>query len=261
VTDAARICVLALGLAACGSDAAGPDAAIDSGRDGPFTTRDDAALGDGGGNVAVFSDEFDGTGLDPSWQVFRPELVDLTVGAGALSITPNQRVLWFDESQGALVHKRITGDFTVTATVRARSAAAPAQPPSMPIHLGGLMVRSAVPVGQGNLEDYVFIVAGYDVNDLSVETKTTVDGSSTYEGPSWPSGDAELRICRLGATFRLYKRAIGAGTWTLARTYTRNDLSGAVQVGPNAYANSDSPDLVVSFDQVVFSDASAGCTE
>lgn len=252
--------MLALALAACGSDAADPDAAVTPGQDGPITTRDDASPFDAG-SIADLSDEFDGASLDSSWQVFRPELVDVAVGGGALSITPNQRVLWFDDSQGALIHKRVTGDFTVTATVRARSVAAPSQPPSMPIHLGGLMVRSAVPAGQGTLEDYVFIVAGYDVNDLSVETKTTVDGTSAYQGPSWPSGDAELRICRLGATFRLYKRAIGAGTWTLAQTYTRNDLSGAVQVGPNAYANSDSPDLVVSFDQVVFTDAAAGCTQ
>lgn len=260
MSDVARTWLLCAALAACGGSGADPDAAIGPGQDGPITTRDDASPFDAG-SIADLSDDFGGAALDPSWQIFRPELVDLVVAGGSLSITPNQRVLWFNDSQGALIHKRLTGDFTVTATVRARSAATPAQPPSMPIHLGGLMVRSAVPAGQGTLEDYVFIVAGYDENDLSVETKTTVDGTSTYQGPSWPSGDAELRICRQGATFRLYKRALGAGSWTLAATYTRNDLSGAVQVGPNAYANSDTPDLVVSFDQVTFTDAAGGCTE
>lgn len=260
LTDAARTWLFVVALAACGGGGADPDAAVTPGQDGPITTRDDASPFDAGA-IADLSDDFDGTALDAGWQVFRPELVDLAVAGGALSIAPNQRVLWFNDSQGALIHKRITGDFTVTSTVRARSAASPAQPPSMPIHLGGLMVRSAVTVGQGALEDYVFIVAGYDENDLSVETKTTVDGTSTYQGPTWPNGDAELRICRLGATLRLYKRALGAGSWTLAATYTRNDLSGAVQVGPMAYANSDSPDLVVTFDQVTFTDAAGGCTE
>jgi hypothetical protein len=248
-------------LAACGgTGASDPDASNPPGTDGPVTTRPDGGGADAG-PVAGLSDDFAGTSLDSAWQVFRPELIDIAVGGGALAVTPNQRVLWFDDSQGPLIHKRVTGDFVVSSTVRARSASMPALPPSMEVHLGGLMVRSAVPVGQGSAEDYVFIVTGYDVDDLSVETKTTVDGMSTFEGPSWPSGDAELRICRIGATLTLYKRAIGAASWTLARTYVRNDLSGAVQVGAVAYANSDTPDLVVSFDQLTFRDIAGGCTD
>lgn len=94
-------------------------------------------------------------------------------------------------------------------------------------------------------------------DDLSVETKTTRDGQSDYEGPPWPSGDADLRICRLGPTFRLYKRAIGDGAWTLGATYARDDLPAALQVGLNIYSIAPRPDLLATFDEVRFAPAAA----
>ncbi len=38
--------------------------------------------------------------------------------------------------------------------------------------------------GTGSGENYVFIVVGNDGNGLSVETKTTVDSVSAWDGPS-----------------------------------------------------------------------------
>lgn len=115
----------------------------------------------------------------------------------------------------------------------------------------------------GPPENYVFIVVGNDENDLSVETKTTVNSASSYAGPSWPSGDAELRICRLGAAMHLYKREIGAASWTLATTYDRPDLPATLEVGPNVYAAASPPDLVVTFEEVEFAGVCdlAGCAE
>jgi hypothetical protein len=105
-----------------------------------------------------------------------------------------------------MVYKLVNGDFTATSRVRARRASTPADPPAQSIHLGGLIARHPTAAA----EDYVFIVVGNDENDLSVETKTTTNGASTYNGPTWPSGDAELRICRRGATFRMLKRDVEA---------------------------------------------------
>ncbi len=92
---------------------------------------------------------------------------------------------------------------------------------------------------------------GYDENDVSVETKTTTSGVSTYDGPSAPSSDAELRVCRIGATLRLRKRT-GGGAWQDAAVYDRPDLPPTLRVGPVVYANASPPDLDVAFDEVVF---------
>ena len=36
---------------------------------------------------------------------------------------------------------------------------------------------------------------------LAVEHKTTTNGESDFGEMPWPSGDAELRLCRVGGTF------------------------------------------------------------
>jgi len=114
----------------------------------------------------------------------------------------------------------------------------------------------------GGAESYVFIVLGQDVDDLSVETKTTVAGVSTFAGPAWPSGDAELRICRVGATFVLLKRDIAGGAFVSAATYERADLPNDLQVGPFLYADTAAPDLAATFDEVTFArvGSAADCT-
>lgn len=215
-----------------------------------------------GSPIAALSDDFEGDALDPSWTAHNADLVNVTLSGGALELEAPVNSLWYNDSEGPLLFKTVAGDFRVTATVRARRASDPSLPPAHNVHLGGLMARD--PSGDGGgAENYVFIVVGNDVNDLSVETKTTLSSVSSYEGPSWPSGDAELRVCRLGAVVRLYKRLVGAAEWTLAATFTRPDLPGALQAGPFIYAAQGGPDLIVSFDQVTFADAAsvADCTD
>ena len=60
----------------------------------------------------------------------------------------------------------------------------------------------------------------------------------------------------------LFQRAIGQDAWTTAASYHRPDLPAELQVGPVVYAVTASPDLRVSFDEVVFEDVSepADCT-
>ena len=94
----------------------------------------------------------------------------------------------------------------------------------------------------------MFIVVGNDGDGLSVETKTTRDSVSEWSGPSWGSGEAELRLCRWEATFDLYKRHIGTDEdWTLAVSFQRPDLPETLQVGANIYTDS-TPDLRVRYD-------------
>lgn len=199
------------------------------------------------------SDDFCSNELDASWNVLNASKFDLTVRDGALHLVPNQSLLWFNNSTGAFVWKPVTGDFKVTSTVRPRKRSDFGQPATDKIHLGGLMARSPA----DGRENYVFIVVGVDVNDHSIETKTTVDGSSTYMGPVWTPWDAELRLCRLGSTFRLYRRPPGTSVWTIANTYVRTDLPATLQVGPLAYAAAEKPDLDAAFDEVHFAPAAS----
>ena len=215
-----------------------------------------------GGDLSALSDTFDGSALDSSWTVYNPDLVDVTVVDGSLSLRPNQLILWFQASEGVLVYKLVKGNFKVTSTVHARKVSIPADPPDDYVHLGGLMARSPASDGLAAAEDYVFIVLGNDENDLSVETKITEGSMSTYVGPPWPSGDAELRICRVGATFNLYKRPVGAAVWEEAASFDTN-LPDELEVGPNIYSATAAPDLQVGFSEVVFAAVTteADCTQ
>jgi hypothetical protein len=228
---------------------AGPD-----GSTGPDGSASDAATdAPSGPGLAALTDDFSGAALSPAWSVLHPELVGVSVQGGALRLEATADSLWFNASQGPLVHKTVSGDFMITSRVRARSAATPAQPPSQNIHLGGLMARDPASAS----ENFVFVVVGHDENDISVETKNTIASVSTYTGPAWPSGDAELRLCRVGSNFRMLKRDIAGGAWTEAATFDRPDLPATLQVGAVMYAHTQAPDLAVTFDELTFASIAA----
>ena|ERR1700752_66074 len=131
--------------------------------------------------------------------------------------------------RGVLVYKPVSGNFIITAEVHAAKNSNPSEAPGGDgsVQLGGLMARN----GNGGLENYIFIVIGDDGNGLSIETKSTVDSFSNYDGPSWDSAEAELRLCRFDSTFNLYKRHIGADeAWSLADSFSRPDLPDTLQV-------------------------------
>jgi hypothetical protein len=209
-------------------------------------------------DLAAASDDFAGSRLDPAWQLFNRDMVHVSLSGGALHLVPPRMCVWFHGDRGPLLYKIVRGDFVVTAAVRARRASDPEKPVGKLFQFGGLMARH----GGASAENYVFNVVGERGGFLSVETKSTANGHSSVEGPEWPSGDAELRICRVGARFRLFKRALGARAWIEAITYDRPDLPPELQVGPFAYAYTEKPDLRASFDWVRFTKAAteADCT-
>ncbi len=266
---AARPFVLAVALAgaACSDDGGadvGPvdaSAASDAGaRDvgaGDDAGASDAGPGDTGAAALPPSVEFDAP-LGPEWQRVQAQAATVEVTGGELVVRLDAAALWFNASRGFFLHRPITGDFKATTRVRARKTSAPAEPPDRFVHLAGVMVRD--PASDRGEESYAFVVVGRDENDLSVETKETRASMSRYDGPSWPSGDAELRLCRVGADVRLLKRAIGASTWTVAETYARPDLPSTLQVGLNVYAFAD-PDLTARFEWLRFDpvDGLAAC--
>lgn len=249
---------------ASGSGGAGAGSGTTSGATTTGATGSGGETGSGGdgsgGGLSSLSDAFEGDTLDDAWSIFNPDVFDVTVADGALSLSMTTPALWFQAGNGALVHKLVRGDFRATAVVHARKNTDPEALPDVAVQLGGIMARDPAGTDQGGEENYVFIVVGRDEDDVSVETKSTTDSVSDYVGPSWPSGDAELRMCRLGSTFHLYKRGVGAGTWELATSYDRPDLPDELQVGMNAYT-AVSPDLAVHFDELVFAEVTdqEGC--
>jgi hypothetical protein len=188
------------------------------------------------------------------WSVINPASVDITLQGQTLVMHLLGQALWFQDSRGVLFWSPIDGDFRVTATVHTARFSDPSKPPGQDgsVQLAGLMARLDT-----DAENYVFIVVGSDADGLSVETKSTANNVSEYEGPAWPSGDAELKLCRVGTTFTLAKRPVPAASatgqpapWTVATTLHRPELAGEMQVGPNIYTNS-TPDLVARFDDLV----------
>jgi len=183
------------------------------------------------------------------WSVINPRAVAISTENDSLILTLRQRTLWFMSQRGVLVYKPVSGNFRITAEVHAAKNSDSSQAPGGDgtVQLGGLMARN----GSGGMENYVFIVIGDDGNGLSIETKNTVDSFSDYAGPGWDSSEAELRLCRFGSTFNLYKRHLGANeAWALAESFDRLDLPDTLQVGANIYTDS-TPDLRVRFDHLL----------
>jgi hypothetical protein len=200
------------------------------------------------------SDEFNGSALDASWSMLNGGNFSYLVSAAELHITPTTNTLWWNETgTGALVYKTVTGNFKLTTAVRARSASNPdLDVGPIDYQFGGIMARDPDP----SSNNYVFGVVGdrggaSNGSPLEIETKSTHNNVSAVQGAPWQSGDAELRICRLGAMFHIYVRAIGGNTWSVATPwgppYERPDMPSTLQVGPIAYAWTATPNLRASF--------------
>jgi hypothetical protein len=217
------------------------------------------------GPCATFSDDFSGNQLDPCWQILNGPngnpLIDISVTGGALHLQaiPGQSGVWFQGSTESLVYKEVTADhFKVTTTARPRKRTDPNAAPTHALHVGGIMVRDPASHG-GATENYLFIMVGSNEGaSPGVEVKSTVNGASTWAEPAWNNPTAaELRICRLGTDFYLYKRIPGAMTWILANEtdqmapVARPDLPQTVQLGLALNFSGPDNDLDVGFDDVV----------
>ena len=183
-----------------------------------------------------------------AWSVFNPQAVEIKSENDTLTMKLIHRALWFMEQRGVLMYQEVDGNFRITAEVHTSKSSDVTQPPggNGTVQLGGLMARN----GGAGRENYVFIVAGDDGDGLSIETKNTIDGLSKFNGPSWDSSEAVLRLCRVGQTFKLYKRHVNSTeAWISAASFDRPDLPQTLQVGLNIYSDS-TPDLQVRYDHI-----------
>ncbi len=211
-------------------------------------------------------DEFDGAVIQTSWTAVNAGQTDNSVNGGVLRMKPNKNCVWFNADEGPGLVKLVTGNFKVTANVRARRASNPSQPAPGTFQFAGLIARD--PAGSRSPENYVFTVMGERGGWLTNETKNTINGASKVHGPNEgrTNSDAELRICRIDQVFRMYNRPPQGGAWKLESTYNRAadmvPLPQTLQVGPIAYTYTNSPDLVGEFEYVRYRVVSslADCT-
>lgn len=211
-------------------------------------------------DLVALNDEFDSQTLS-NWTIYNNDTTSLSnptsisISNGSLQLTPQSQTLWFNAIQtGAMVSKTISGNFVASTSVQVRRRTNFNLAPNQTVELAGLMVRNRFT----SLENYVFIVLGFDENDLSVEVKTTINDVSSYIGPSRSSTDGELRICRIGENFYLYLKGTD-GAWIAQNhpttgnpVFVRSDLPNSIEVGLNIYANQGTPDVTARFDYLRF---------
>jgi hypothetical protein len=248
------------GAAADGPRVTGGSGGADTG--GPGTGGQPA---DAGACTGAFSDDFAGTTLDPCWTTLNgtaaAPLIDVSVSGGALHLAArnNQNGVWYQGSTKSLVYRTVSATrFKVTTTAHPRKLSNPSVPPTIALHVGGVMVRSPASRG-GNTENYLFVMVGSNEQARpGVEVKSTTNGMSQFDEPVWATPDvAELRICRLGVELYVYKRAPG-GTWALADPFrratadvvARPDLPETLQVGLALNFSGPGADLTVAFDGI-----------
>lgn len=229
-------------------------------------------------DLQKLSDEFDGNALNGWKRVFQTEgwgadqLEKLSVTGGELMMMPRTST-WYMDYRAELTYKDVTGDFMVTTKVAVTGRNGQSAPRSS-YSLGGLMIRAPRRDSASNWrpggENYVFLSLGSadQLGEFQFEVKTTQNSNSELEKTSAPSGQARLRILRLGANIVAMSDA-GDG-WKVQKRYQRSDMPETLQVGMTVYTDYESasrlspvqhngtaissgnPDLIAKFDYVRF---------
>ncbi|MEZ6194802.1 MAG: hypothetical protein R3F20_03595 [Planctomycetota bacterium] len=205
--------------------------------------------------VSAYDDAFDGGSLDAQWQILNPAAAQVTVGGGQLVLEPilsGPAATWFDDGEGVFVHREITGDFSVTATVRSSSPADPMLPPPPAYRLGGLLVRDPGGTPGNRNSAHVAFGSGPANNPVGVEHKTTTASVSSFTIVPTAEAAGQLRITRSGAMIGLHHRGDASQPWTTLATYAHPEFPPTVQVGMMSYSFGVPAQIVTRFDEVVF---------
>lgn len=230
-------------------------------------------------SLAALSDDFANPKTVSEWQ--RVERVEgwgndpietLVADKGWLTVIPRTST-WYRDYRGVLLFKSVTGDFVVTAHLSAARRGGGGAPRSK-FSLAGIMIRTPRQITPqtwrpGN-ENYVFLSLGAadTPGTYQFEVKTTVASDSQLSLSPAPSGEAIIRVARIGGTVITMLKD-GSG-WRIHRRYSRPDFPATLQAGLTCYTDWDnasklsppehnaatirtgSPDLVAKFDYVNF---------
>lgn len=225
----------------------------------PAVTVDVPAELPQGADLAALSDDFTDTSSLALWDRFEPMETDgagfesLTVepaGIGVLRAVPTGSV-WYATERGAALLKDVAGDVALTARVRALGR--DGDHPSGAWSLVGLLLRA--PAEDGTAENWVYLTTGSDsMGRPTLDSKSTINGSSLYELVPAHWDWVELRVVRVGASVvHLYR--LDEGPWRLLRVVERPDLPDELQAGINVLTGfgGGRVDLDAEIDYVHFS--------
>ncbi len=174
---------------------------------------------------------------------------------------------WYSDRSGPFYYRVVSGDFLVETTVRAVKADDPQSRPEGAFNSSGLLVRDASS-STGAMRWLMYNI-GQQAEFYGTEAKSTVpdtgdwhvqrlagftSGSTLWLTPV-PAGvnGAALRICRIGAEYRFFKRLPGSEQWIeethMAGTQKLgNGVSvatpGVVEGGVIRFIRTDIPDTV-----------------
>ena len=212
------------------------------------------------GDLTGLNDEFDDSSTIEDWalvtevegwgaQHFETFDIDQT-NPGALTIEPHTST-WFEDYQGQLAFKEVTGDFIVTTHVAItdRDDIGGSDDDDVPndstFSLGGVMLRSPRDITDATTEwtpggsNFVFLSLGhgYDGASMSLESKNTQDSVSNLELIPVNATNAELRVERSGAAVTTMYRLEGDVEWQVAANFDRPDMPDTLQVGLVGYTD------------------------
>jgi len=216
---------------------------------GTQATTTTAATAPVADDLTPLSDEFDQPRTLAQWKDLatvekfpsKAARLDInTTSPGQLYIEPYTST-WFEDYRGVFLYKEVTGDYMVTARVRASGKTS--DTPASTFSLSGLMSRAPRSVTMDSWtphgENWLFIATGYGnggIDGPQFETKTTTNSASdlwlTPSRADW----INLRVLRVGEVFLMLYQFTG-GPWTLSRCFDRPDLPQKLQVGVHAYTD------------------------
>lgn len=212
------------------------------------------------GSLTHLNDEFNDHTSREDWQLvsevegwgaqhFEVFDIDQTT-PGALTIAPHTST-WYQDYQGDLAFKEVTGDFVVNTHVAIsdRDDIGGSDTDDLPsdstFSLGGIMLRTPRDMSDAVNEwtpggaNFVFLSLGYGYqgDSFSLESKTTRNSVSNLELMPIDQNNVELEISRVGATITTRYRLAGNLDWHQAEVFDRPDMPETVQVGLVGYTD------------------------
>jgi hypothetical protein len=212
------------------------------------------------GDLAAMNDEFDDPSSIDQWQLVTQtenwgaqHLATLDIDQstpGALTIEPHTST-WYQDYQGELVFKEVTGDFMVTTyvSITDRDNIGDSDGDDIPdgssFSLGGVMLRTPRNITDAATQwtpgesNFVFLSLGhgYDGASMSLESKNTASSISELDLIPLNTTSAELRIERSGSMVTTMYRLEVDAPWVVAANFDRPDMPEALQVGVVGYTD------------------------
>ncbi|MCB9873185.1 MAG: hypothetical protein H6821_03310 [Planctomycetaceae bacterium] len=211
------------------------------------------------GDLTGLNDEFNDSSTIEQWQLVTEvegwgaqpfETYDINqTTPGALTIEPRTST-WYQDYQGDLAFKGVTGDFIVTThvTITDRDDIGGSDGDDIPndslFSLGGVMLRTPRAITNASIEwtagnsNFVFLSLGHGYDgSMSLESKNTIDSVSNLELIPVNSTNAELQVVREGSSITTLYRLDGEVEWQVAANFDRPDMPETLQVGLVGYTD------------------------